>query len=165
MLGYLKEKGCHDFDFLDLRLGVPDAHSPTWAYTGTFGESFVHDIPDLPRTNNDRESEFRRLNQHLLRTTGQKGGTRRLIQRSGAWELIPRPDSLTETVKAISTVEDSEYEKERTRVRSHRDRFRFHTRSVKRSRKQLQDLKKRWLQLPPDKSPDTAHFQGERTPS
>ncbi len=123
-----------------------------------------YDIPDLPRTNNDRESEFRRLNQHLLRTTGQKGGTRRLIQRSGAWELIPRPDSLTETVEAISTVEHSEYEKERTRVRSHRDRFRFHTRSVKRSRKQLQDLKKRWLQLPPDKSPDTAHFQGERAP-
>jgi hypothetical protein len=123
-----------------------------------------YDIPDLPRTNNDRESEFRRLNQHLLRTTGQKGGTRRLIQRSGAWELIPRPDSLVETVEAISTVEHGEYEKERTRVRSHRDRFRFHTRSVKRSRKQLQDLKERWLQLPPDKSPEASHFQGERAP-
>ena len=123
-----------------------------------------YDIPDLPRTNNDRESEFRRLNQHLLRTTGQKGGTRRLIQRSGAWELIPRPDSLVETVEAISTVEHGEYEKERTRVRSHRDRFRFHTRSVKRSRKQLQDLKERWLQLPPDKSPEASHFQGERVP-
>lgn len=113
----------------------------------------TYDIPDLPRTNNDRESEFRRLNQRLLRTTGQKGGTRRLIQRSGAWELIPRPGSLTETVEIISAVEHNEYEKERTRLRSHRNRFLLHTRSVKRSQKQLQDLKVRWLQLPPDKSP------------
>ncbi len=113
----------------------------------------TYDIPDLPRTNNDRESEFRGLNQHLLRTTGQKGGSRRLIQRSGAWELIPRPDSLTETVKAISTVAHSEHKKERTRVRSHRDRFRFHTRSVNRSKKQLQDLKERWLQLPSSRNP------------
>ena len=121
----------------------------------------AYDIPDLPRTNNGRESEFRGLNQHLLRTTGQKGGTRRLIQRSGAWELIPRPASLAETVAAISTVAHSEYTKERTRVRTHRDRFRFHTRALKRSRKQLQDLKERWFQLPPDNSPETVHFQRE----
>jgi hypothetical protein len=119
----------------------------------------AYDIPDLPRTNNDRESEFRGLNQQLLRTTGQKGGTRRLIQRSGAWELIPRPDTLAETVEAISTVEHNEYKKEQTRVRSHRDRFRFHTRSVKLSCKQLQDLKNRWLRLPPDKLPETTHPQ------
>ena len=113
----------------------------------------TYNIPDLPRTNNDRESEFRGLNQQLLRTTGQRGGTRRLIQRSGAWELIPRPASLAETVEAISTVAHSEYKKERTRVRSHRDRFRFHTRSVNRSQKQLQELKERWLQLPSGRSP------------
>lgn len=113
----------------------------------------TYDLLDLPRTNNDRESEFRRLKQQLLRTTGQKGGTRRLIQRSGAWELIPRPGSLTETVQAIAAVEHQEYKKERTRVRSHRNRFVLHTRSVKRSRKQLQDLKDRWLLLPPAKSP------------
>jgi hypothetical protein len=110
----------------------------------------TYDIPDLPRTNNDRESEFRGLNQHLLRTTGQKGATRRLIQRSGAWELIPRPDSLTETIEAISTVENSEYKKEQTRVCSHRKRFQLHTRSAKLSRKQLQGLKERWFRLPPD---------------
>jgi hypothetical protein len=115
--------------------------------TGLF---HTYDIPDLPRTNNDRESEFRGLNQHLLRTTGQKGATHRLIQRSGAWELIPRPDSLTETIEAISTVENSEYKKEQTRVCSHRKRFQFHTRSVKLSRKQLQELKGRWFRLPPD---------------
>jgi len=121
----------------------------------------AYDIPDLPRTNHDRESEFRGLNQQLLRTTDQKGGTRRLIQRSGAWELLPRPDSLAETVEAISTVEHNEYKKEQIRVRSHRDRFRFHTRSVKLSRKQLQDLKNRWLRLPPDKLPQTTHPQRE----
>ncbi len=112
--------------------------------TGLF---HTYDILDLPRTNNDRESEFRGLNQQLLRTTGQKGGTKRLIQRSGAWELIPRPASLAETTKAIATVDYDEYKKERTRVHSHRDRFRLHTRSVKRSQKQLEDLKERWFCL------------------
>src|SRR5580658_7248579 len=48
LLGYLKAQGCHDFDFLDLRLGVPDSYSPTYTYTGAFAEAFVHDIPDLP---------------------------------------------------------------------------------------------------------------------
>lgn len=113
----------------------------------------TYDIPDLPRTNNDRESEFRSLNQHLLRTTGQKGATRRIIQRSGAWELIPQPDSLAETIAAISTVDNNEFKQEQTRVRSHRKRFQFHTRSVKQAQKQLQKLKERWFQLPPDKLP------------
>jgi hypothetical protein len=112
-----------------------------------------YDTPDLPRTNNDRESEFRGLNQQLLRTTGQKGGSRRIIQRSGAWELITRPDSLRKTTAAISSIELGEYQIERTRVRIHRARFRFHTRSYKRSRKQLQDLKQRWFQLPQDGAP------------
>jgi transposase-like protein len=31
-----------------------------------------YDVPGLPRTNNDRESEFRDLNRRLLATTGQK---------------------------------------------------------------------------------------------
>ncbi|MBF0167457.1 MAG: B12-binding domain-containing radical SAM protein [Alphaproteobacteria bacterium] len=48
LLGYLKSKGCHDFDFLDLRLGVPDCYSPTYSYTGAYAEAYVHDIPDLP---------------------------------------------------------------------------------------------------------------------
>jgi hypothetical protein len=114
------------------------------------GLFYTYDRPDLPRTNNERESEFRRLNQQLLRTTGQKGATRRLIQRSGAWELIPRPASLAATVTAISTVDPNEYEKERTRVRAHRKRFQFHTRSVKLAQKQLGALKIRWLNLSPD---------------
>lgn len=48
LLGYLKANGCRDFDFLDLRLGVPDVYAPTYAHTGLFAESFVMDIPDLP---------------------------------------------------------------------------------------------------------------------
>jgi hypothetical protein len=114
------------------------------------GLFYTYDLPDLPRTNNQRESEFRRLIQQLLRTTGQKGATRRLIQRSGAWELIPRPGSLTETITAISTIKQAEYETERERIRSHRKRFQFHTRSVKLAQKQLTALKKRWLNLPPE---------------
>ena len=48
LLGYMKAQGCHDFDFLDLRLGVPNSYSPTYTYTGAFADAFVHDIPDLP---------------------------------------------------------------------------------------------------------------------
>jgi hypothetical protein len=48
LLGYLKKRGWAGWDFLDLRLGVPDVHAPTWTYSGVFGESYVLDVPDLP---------------------------------------------------------------------------------------------------------------------
>lgn len=115
-------------------------------YSGLFHS---YDIPDLPRTNNQRESEFRQLNQQLLRTTGQRGATRRLLQRSGAWELIGRPLSLSETTEAISTIVQLAYEEERERVRLHRQRFALHTRSPSLAAKQLEDLKVRWKQLAP----------------
>lgn len=108
-----------------------------------------YDLPGLPRTNNDRESEFRDLNRRLLRTTGQKGLVRRIIQRHGAWELIPHPDSLCETVAALVQVPMHDFYQERRRVRTHRDRFRLHTRSAKQSRRQLEQLAQRWLDLPP----------------
>jgi len=66
----------------------------------------------LPRTNNDRESEFRDLNRRLLATTGQKGLVKRIIQREGAWELIPRPDSLPDTVTALSSVDPDNFAEE-----------------------------------------------------
>ena len=113
----------------------------------------TYDIPALPRTNNDREREFRDLNRRLLATTRQKGATRRIIQRSGAWELIPIPGSLSETVAALSQVDNNEFRKERERVRTHRDRFRLHTRSAKQARMQLQKLQDQWLKLPRNKSP------------
>jgi len=111
-----------------------------------------YEVPGLPRTNNDRESEFRDLNRRLLKTTGQKGLVRRIIQRQGAWELIPRPDSLRETVTALVQVSMSDFQQERQRVRDHHRRFRLHTRAVKQSRRQLEQLVQRWLALPPQDS-------------
>ena len=108
----------------------------------------TYDVPGLPRTNNDRESEFRNLGQRLLRTTGQKGATKRLIHRSGAWELIPHPSSFSETVTALAQVNPDEFSQERQRARDHRNRFRLHTRSDRQTQKQLEALKSRWLQLP-----------------
>jgi len=106
-----------------------------------------YDVPGLPRTNNDRESEFRNLNRRLLSTTGQKGLTKRLLQREGAWELIPRPDSMEEIEKALSHVDPDDFQKERQRVREHRRRFRLHTRSPKQSRNQLIHLEQRWAAI------------------
>jgi hypothetical protein len=111
-----------------------------------------YDIPDLPRTNNDRESEFRDLHRRLLRTTGQKGLSRRIIQREGAWELIPRLDSLQATIQAVSQVTPHDFHHERLRLLLHRNRFKFHTRSAKRSQLQLLHLEQRWLALPADTS-------------
>ena len=59
----------------------------------------TYDVPGLPRTNNDHESEFRNLNRRLLRTTGQKGLTRRILQRS-VRELLPHPSTLADTTAA-----------------------------------------------------------------
>jgi len=115
----------------------------------TPGLFHCYDVPGLPRTNNDRESEFRDLNRRLLFTTGQTGLVKRIIQREGAWELIPRPDSLDATVQALAHVDLDEFAQERQRVRQHRARFRLHTRSAKQSRAQLEQLEQRWRALPP----------------
>jgi hypothetical protein len=115
----------------------------------TPGLFHCYDVPGLPRTNNDRESEFRDLNRRLLATTSQKGLIKRIIQREGAWELIPRPDSLRDTVSALSHVNPDEFSRERQRICTHRARFRLHTRSPKRSQAQLKQLVQRWKALPP----------------
>lgn len=112
-----------------------------------------YDIPGLPRTNNDRESEFRRLRQRLLSTTGQVGTTKRLLLRTGAWELIPGPASLSETIAAISHVQHDQFLQERQRVRLHRAPFRLHTRSVQQSESQLKKLVQRWKMLPASRDP------------
>jgi hypothetical protein len=113
----------------------------------------TYDIPSLPRTNNDRESEFRRLRQRLLSTTGQLGATKRLLLRTGAWELIPGPASFAETVAAISHVQYDQFLQERQRVRLHRAPFRLHTRSGKQSERQLKKLVQRWKLLPASHDP------------
>jgi hypothetical protein len=115
----------------------------------TPGLFYGYDVSGLPRTNNDRESEFRDLNRRLLATTGQKGLVKRIIQRQGAWELIPRPDSLPDTVSALSRVTPDDFSQERQRLCHHRSRFRLHTRSPKRSQAQLKQLMQRWKALPP----------------
>ena len=109
-----------------------------------------YDMPDLPRTNNDRESDFRDLNRRLLRTTGQKGLTRRILQRSGAWELLHCPASLQDTILAFNHVAPQDFMEERQRLRQHRGRFRLHTRSAKQSGLQLTKLEQRWANLSPN---------------
>ena len=113
----------------------------------------TYDIADLPRTNNARESEFRDLQRRLLATTGQRGATKRWIQRSGAWELILGPSTLRETVHALTQVALQEFEQEQQRVRTHRRRFRMHTRSARQSDAQLKDLVRRWKLLSSDNVP------------
>jgi hypothetical protein len=115
----------------------------------TPGLFHCYDVLGLPRTNNDRESEFRDLNRRLLATTGQKGLVKRIIQRQGAWELIPCPDSLCDTVSALSRVNPDHFSQERQRIRNHRSRFRLHTCSAKRSQIQLKQLVQRCKALPP----------------
>jgi hypothetical protein len=109
-----------------------------------------YDIAGSPRTNNERESDFRDLNRRLLRTTGQKGLTRRLIQRTGAWELLHRPDTLQNTISAFRHIDHHDFADEQKRIAKHRDRFKMHTRSQKHSRHQLSKLELRWLMLFPN---------------
>jgi hypothetical protein len=109
-----------------------------------------YDIPDLPRTNNDRESEFRNLHRRLLRTTGQKGLSHRILQREGAWELIPHPASLPATIEAVSHVTPHDFHLERLRLLFHHHRFKFHTRSARQAQTQLLRLEQRWFALPTD---------------
>ena len=111
-----------------------------------------YDLPGLPRTNNDRESEFRDLYRRLLRTTGQRGLTRRIIQREGAWELLPRPETLQITIQALSQIAREDYQIEHQRMLQHQKRFKLHTRSAQQSQAQLQRLVQDWTALPPDSS-------------
>jgi hypothetical protein len=142
---YLKEMQARSQDNLRLQAFHQGIEKTTRNYEP--GLFHCYDVPGLPRTNNDRESEFRDLNRRLLATTGQKGLVRRILQREGAWELIPRPASLEETVKALAQVDPGEFLKERQRVQEHRDRFRLHTRSAKQSQAQLNRLEQRWVEI------------------
>jgi hypothetical protein len=117
------------------------------------GLFYTYDVPGLPRTNNDRESEFRDVTRRLLSTTGQVGAAKRLLLREGAWEVIPGLSSLSETIVAISHVAAHDLQQEQQRVHTHRQRFRLHTRSPQQSQKQLKRLVKRWKALPAANDP------------
>lgn len=106
-----------------------------------------YDADEIPRTNNKLESHFRDTKRQLLRTTGQKGLVCRTLERTGAWELLPRPPNETERLAALRRVASSELKKERERLHKHLERFRFHTRSSRRANAQFEQLRQRWLAL------------------
>ena len=106
-----------------------------------------YDIDPLPRTNNDLESHFRDTQRRLLRTTGQKGQTRRALQRIGAWELLPRPPTEARCLVALRQVPTDQLAQEQERLRQHQERFRLHTRSVQRINAQFDKLREQWLAL------------------
>jgi hypothetical protein len=145
---YLKEIQIQSSESPRLQAFYKVIEKTTHSYASGLFHSY--DIPGLPRTNNDRESEFRDLNRRLLSTTGQKGLVRRILQRTGAWELIPRPASLKETMEALSKVDENEFLQERQRLREHRQRFRLHTRSARQSQAQFKRITQQWTDLHPN---------------
>ncbi len=106
-----------------------------------------YDIQELPRTNNDLESLFRDTQRRLLRTTGQKGQTHRALQRTGAWELLPRPPTETRCLATLCQVPVDQLAQEQQRFRRHQERFRLHTRSIQRVNAQFDRLREQWLSL------------------
>jgi len=107
-----------------------------------------YDHPDIPRTNNDMESHFRDTQRRLLRTSGQKGRTRRSLHRLGAWELLPRPPNETACREAFGQIGAQELASEQQRMRHHQECFRLHTRSQRQTTAQLERLQQQWLSLP-----------------
>jgi hypothetical protein len=108
-----------------------------------------YDMPGLPRTNNELESRFRDLRRRLLRTTGQKGLTQRMLQRQGAWELLPRPSTEAQLLAAVCQTLPEELAEERQRCAAHRQRFRLQSRSLRQTRAQFNQLRQRWSTLQP----------------
>lgn len=142
--------------YLDDLLNLSDLPSPLDAFprhldkvSTSYWPGLFHcyDLAQLPRTNNDLESRFRDGQRRLLRTTGQKGQTRRTLQRLGAWELLPRPATEAECLAAVRQVSPDHLAKEQQRLRRHRERFRLHTRSLKRIKTRFDKLRQQWLAL------------------
>jgi len=116
------------------------------------GLFYTYDIEELPRTNNTLEGSFRDYKRRLLRTTGQIGATRRLIARSGAWEILGAPDSWEDMPRAIAQVNQEAFVEERKRVQQQRARFQLHTRSIKFAKAGVEKLKKLWHDIKPKKN-------------
>jgi hypothetical protein len=108
-----------------------------------------YDVPGLPRTNNELESRFRDTGRRLLRTTGQKGLTRRTLQRQGAWELLPRPPTEAQLLDAVCQTAPEDLAQERQRFAAHRQRFRLQSRSLRQTQAQFNRLRQRWSTLQP----------------
>jgi hypothetical protein len=108
-----------------------------------------YDVPGLPRTNNELESRFRDTRRRLLRTTGQKGLSQRMLQRQGAWELLPRPPTEAQLLDAACHTPPEDLAQERQRFAEHRQRFRMQRRSLSQTQTQFDHLHKRWSALQP----------------
>ncbi|HZC03506.1 MAG TPA: transposase [Gammaproteobacteria bacterium] len=107
-----------------------------------------YEVAGLAQTNNGLESHFRDTQRRLLRTTGQKGQTKRTLHRLGAWELLDRPLTEAEAVEVLSHIPAEDFAKERQRLYHHRQRFRFQMRSLNGSEAQLEKLRQQWQELP-----------------
>jgi hypothetical protein len=107
-----------------------------------------YDVAGLARTNNGLESHFRDTQRRLLRTTGQKGQTKRTLHRLGAWELLDRPLTEAEAVEVLSHIPAEDLAQERQRLHRHRQRFRFQIRSLNGSEVQFEKLRQQWRELP-----------------
>jgi hypothetical protein len=146
--GYLSSLGRQDVAsslLSDFALHIHTVSQSYWP-----GLFHCYEVEGLNRTNNDLESHFRDTQHRLLRTTGQKGGTRRALHRQGAWELLKPPPSETECLEALRQISDQELVDERQRVDQHRERFRLEMRSVKRADAQLDRLLQQWRAIPPN---------------
>lgn len=108
-----------------------------------------YDLQNLPRTDNGLESHFRDTKRQLLRTTGQKGQTRHALQRTGAWELLPRPPTEAQRLATLRQVPRADLQEEQQRFQQHQARFHLHTRSTRRANAQMNKLRQLWLALPP----------------
>jgi hypothetical protein len=106
------------------------------------------DHPDIPRTNNGMESLFRDTQRRILRTTGQKGRTRRILHRSGAWEVLSHPPTEAASLDALRQIAPTDLADERQRIDQHAERFRLHTRSTQQTTAQLDHLEQQWFALP-----------------
>src|SRR5262245_33985469 len=144
--------------YLDTVLRLPEV-TPTLSAFGLHldkvsrsywpGLFHCYDMPSVPRTNNGLESHFRDTSRRLLRTTGQQGLTQRMLQRQGAWELLPRPPTEAQVLGALGQTPPEDLAQERQRFAAHRQRFRLQRRSLKQTQAQFEQLRQRWSSLPP----------------
>ena len=108
-----------------------------------------YNVPGLARTNHDLESRFRDTTRRLLRTTGQKGLTLRMLQRQGAWELLPGLPSEAQVLDAVCQTSPEALAQERQRFAENRRRFCLQSRSLRRTQTQFNRLRQMWSALQP----------------
>ena len=130
-------------------LGAFGQHLDTVSRSDWPGLFHCYDVPGLPRPNNEIESRFRDTSRSLLRTTGQKGLTKRTLHRQGAWELLPRPPIEAQLLNGLRHIPPPDWAQERPRFVEPRRRFRLQSRSRKQTQTQCDQLRQRWSTLPP----------------